>query len=141
MNNIIVDSGFWFALYDSRDYYHHNANEIAEYLRLGNILIPYPTLYETINTRFSRRVEWLSEFQNLINQNNVILIDDSEYKDDALNLTFDTNNFRNFSLSLVDMTIRLMLDDKNLNINYLISFNERDFIDICQRNFISLLTG
>ena len=79
MNNIIVDSGFWYALYDKRDQYHAEANELAEYLELGNIVMPFPTLYESINTRFTKRTDWMKEFERLLELNNVQLIDDSEY--------------------------------------------------------------
>ena len=141
MNNIIIDSGFWFALYDPRDANHRNANNISEYLTLGNILMPYPTLYETINSRFAKRVHWMNEFENLVYQRNVNFIDDSDYKDEAINLTFNTNNLPIYAISLVDMTIRLMLDDNRLNIDYLISFDRHDFIDVCHKNFIEIISS
>ena len=91
MNNIIVDTGYWFALFDNKDQYHHNAVNIADYLELGNILIPFPTLYETINTKFSKRKDWFVEFEIILNKNNVKLIYDEECKDDALNLSIESS--------------------------------------------------
>ncbi len=139
MNNIVVDSGFWYALYDQRDQYHREANELAEYLEMGNIVLPFPTLYESINTRFTRRTEWMREFERLLNLNNVQLIDDKEYKDFALNHSFETTLLFNRPISLVDSIIRAMLDDNNLKIDYLLSFNIGDFIDICHRRNIEIM--
>lgn len=139
MNNIIIDTGYWYALFDSRDKYHTDANNLAEYLEIGNILIPYPTLYESLNTRFSKRREWMEEFEKIILRENVTLIDDSDYKESALNLTFETTLLQNRPISLVDTVIRIMLDDKNLKVDYLLSFNIGDFFDICQKRRIQFI--
>jgi predicted nucleic acid-binding protein len=139
MNNIIVDTGFWYALYDSSDQHHSQALALAGYLELGNILIPFPTLYESINTRFSKQKEWMEEFEKLIEQENVIRLDDADYKDTALSLTFDTTLIQKRPISLVDSLIRVMLDDPRLKIDYLISFNVGDFADVCQRRGIEIL--
>ncbi len=139
MNNIIVDSGFWYAFYDKRDPYHNEANELAEYLEMGNIVMPFPILYEAINTRFTRRNAWMIEFERLLNQDNVKLIDDSEYKDSALNHSFDSTLHLNRPLSLVDSVIRIMLDDDSLKVHYLLSFNISDFVDVCRRRNIEIM--
>ena len=139
MNNIIIDTGYWYALFDSRDKYHIEANRLADYLELGNILMPYPTLYESLNTRFSKRREWMEEFEKIIERENVTLIDDIDYKESALNLTFETTLLQNRPISLVDTIIRIMLDDNNLKIDYLLSFNMGDFFDICQKRRIQFI--
>ncbi|MDN3724954.1 hypothetical protein QRD02_11210 [Aequorivita sp. SDUM287046] len=141
MNNIIIDTGYWYALFDSRDKYHIDANNLSEFLELGNVLIPYPTLYESLNTRFSKRRQWMEEFEKIIQRGNVTLVDDSDYKDIALNLTFETILLQNRPISLVDTIIRIMLDDKNLKIDYLLSFNLNDFFDVCQRRRIQVLNN
>jgi len=141
MNNIIIDTGYWYALFDARDEYHLEANELADYLDLGNILIPYPTLYETLNTRFSKRTEWMTEFKKIIERDNVTLINDADYKESALNLTFESTILENRPISLVDTIIRIMLDDNNLKIDYLLSFNPGDFFDICQKRRIEFFNG
>ncbi len=140
MNNILIDTGFWFALYDKRDSYHLKANEIFEYLSIGNIIIPYPSLYETINTRFVKNKVGLSDFKQLLSKKDIHLLDDSAYKSDALNLTFDSSINKDKNYSLVDMVIRLILSDEKININYLISFNSSDFVDICNKRRIQILT-
>ena len=139
MNNILIDTGFWFGLYDRRDNYYNEANELINYLEMGNILIPFPTVYETINTRFSKNKEGLESFEKLINSTNVTLIDDSDYKDKALQLTFDSSLRLNKPYSLVDMILRLMLEDPKLKVDYLISFNPEDFFDVCGKHNIEIL--
>jgi len=139
MNNILIDTCYWFALYDTSDGNHNKALDMITYLELGKIIIPFPTLYETINTRFIKRGEWIKDFEKKLNHNNFYLIKDKEYQDDALNLTFDTVIKQNRFLSLTDMVIRLMLNDINLKIDYLITFDTGDFIDMCQRRRIELI--
>jgi predicted nucleic acid-binding protein len=139
MNNILIDTCFWYALYDARDPDHHKANELVNLLELGNLILPYPTLYETINTRFSRNKNWIEEFEKVLRNDNVKFIEDIEYKENALSLTIDSTLNRNRPLSLVDMIIRLMLSDVNLKIDYLISFNTGDFIDLCVKHNIELI--
>jgi predicted nucleic acid-binding protein len=140
MNNILIDTGFWFALYDKRDSNYWKANELFEFLSIGHIIIPYPSLYETINTRFVKNKIGLSDFKQLLSKRDIHLLDDSVYKSDALNLTFDSSINKDKNYSLVDMVIRLILSDDKLNINYLISFNPGDFIDICSKRRIEILT-
>lgn len=140
MNNILIDTCFWYALFDARDLDHAKAIELLHYLDLGNVIVPYPTLYETINTRFTRNKAWVKEFEKTLKNDNVNLIEDIEYKENALNLTFDSTLNRNRPLSLVDMIIRLMLEDVDLKIDYLISFNTGDFIDLCHKKGIELIS-
>jgi len=139
MKNILIDTGFWFGLYDKRDNFYHQANELFEYLSLGQILIPYPSLYETINTRFAKNKEGIEAFEKLISKPEVILIDDKDYKNEALELTMNSSIRMNKPYSLVDVIIRLMLSDKNLKIDYLISFNPNDFFDVCSNKNIEIL--
>lgn len=141
MKNILIDTGFWFGLYDSRDTNFNEANELMTYLEMANIIIPFPTIYETINTRFSKNTLGLESLEKLINSPKVTLIDDSEYKDKALQLTFESSLRLKKPYSLVDMILRLMLEDPCLKIDYLISFNPGDFWDVCVKRNIEILKG
>lgn len=138
MKNILIDSGFWYALYNRRDAYYDKANEIFTFLELGNVIIPYPTLYETINSRFCKDRISLGEFKSLIDRENFILLEDNDYKSDALETAFNSSLNMNRPLSLVDSIIREILSDDNLKIDYLITFNVKDFIDVCQRENITI---
>jgi predicted nucleic acid-binding protein len=140
MNNILVDTGFWYALYNERDSFYWKANEVSEYLSLGKVIIPYPSLYETISTRFTKNSQRLHDFKLLLERENFELFDDNDYKTDALELTFNSALDLKRPLSLVDMIIRQMLSDKNLRINYLFSFNPGDFVDICRKRDIKIIS-
>ncbi|MDR2125752.1 MAG: hypothetical protein LBP63_02830 [Prevotellaceae bacterium] len=138
MLNVIIDSGFWFALYDPSDAYYTEANNIAEHLNNNNVIIPFPTLYESINTRFMKNSTAKTEFENILKRSNVKIVDDEPVKNDALRITF-TDESKKRNLSLVDNIIRLILEDVNYKIDYLITFNKKDFIDICKKRNIKIL--
>ncbi len=139
MNNIMIDTGYWYALFNARDSHHTKANELLYHLDLGTVIVPYPTLYETINTRFTKNRSGIEEFSKTLSKDNVRFIEDLEYKENALSLTFEATINKNRPISLVDMVIRLMLEDVNLKIDSLISFNTGDFIDICYRKGIAII--
>ena len=54
-DRLLVDTGFFIALFDPRDNHHIDACEKQEYLENLSIVIPWPILYETINTRLVKR--------------------------------------------------------------------------------------
>lgn len=139
MNNILVDTGFWYALFDKSDSHYNKAQEIANKLQYGKIIMPFPILYETLNTRFCKNKGWVSIFNtSYINVDTTRVISDDKYRVNALSQTIMfSNNGR--ALSLVDVIIREMLDDVNLNIKSLITFNPKDFDDVCRSKGIELI--
>lgn len=54
MKRLIVDSCVWFALLGKSDDKHCYADKIKKVLDLHEFIVPFPTLYETINTRLAR---------------------------------------------------------------------------------------
>lgn len=136
--NILADTGFWIALYEPRDSYYEEANLIADYLEDQNILLPWPTLYEAINTRLAKRKESMRSFEIFINKANVSLINDDRYKDRALKLVFEYSILGKRPFSLVDIILREILSDDSYKINYLLTFNKADFIDVCNKRKIQI---
>ena len=130
--NVLIDTGFWYAFYDDKDQYHIKAIGMMSILERHHILIPYPSLYETMDTRFSKRKNWMSHFHSLIMSPRCSLIPDDKYKHETLRITFDSSLERNRPISLVDMVIRQMLDDTNLNVQAIVTFNPEDFSDVCR---------
>lgn len=136
MKNVLVDSGFWFAHLGTReDDLQPIANKIyGRLVKLEcNIIIPFPSLYETINTKLLKdknkgAADW---FLQQLNQNpKFIKVYDDAYRD----LAFDsTTSNRGRGISLVDNILRVMMSDQNLKIDTLITFNTRDFVDVCAR--------
>ena len=149
MKNICVDSCFLIALYDNKD--NNNKLSISIYENIfernsENILIiPWPILYETISTRMVRqkkRIESINtHWKTLKTKNRLELINDSEYRKDALDSCFnETSRGGNYrALSLTDRVIRIILEDKK--IDGFVSFNEGDFSDVCKRKKIQLISN
>jgi len=136
--NVIADTGFWFALYEPRDSFYTTANEIAGSINNHNILLPWPCLYETINTRFAKRKEYMQSFEIFLTKTNVFLINDEDYKERALKLAFEYSKIGKRTFSLVDIIMREILSDDSYKIDYLLTFNNGDFIDICKKRKIEI---
>ena len=133
--SIIIDSGFWFALFNARDSYHENALLYFDDIILHTLVIPWPTLYETLNTRFSRRQSWIKEFHRVIKSHSVCYIPDDNYREISLDHFFLANQ----RYSLVDIIIRNILKDDSIKIDAILTFNESDFIDLCYKKGIEVL--
>ena len=133
--NILVDACFWIALYDAREDNHTWANETWEGLQKGNkFLVPYPTMYEFINTRLMRRKDGVEFFRVLFNKQDLIMrVSDEDYKEDALHVALQPSDR---ALSLVDTTIRLMLEDDRIKKHAMLTMNVGDFIDVCRKKRI-----
>ena len=142
MRNILIDTGFWFALYNSHDQYHIRTCDMMEYINtdINTIIILYPTLYETINTKFSSDIISMEKFKKILEDRNVFKLPDDDYRKDALDLTFKYSIGNKRNLSLADNIIRLILDSEKFNIDYLITFNVKDFSDVCKKKNIKILT-
>lgn len=139
MERALTDSGIWYALFDRRDPYFAQAQEKVEYLDLCHVVLPWPILYETLRTRFVRNVPALRRFEIYLKKPHITLLEDALYRDAALDLTMDSSINRSRPLSLVDCVLRLMLDDVNTKIDYLITFNPGDFADVCRSRGIELI--
>jgi hypothetical protein len=79
-------------------------------------------------------------FEEYKNRTNTFLIPDTEYRKQALSNTFIYSLAQKRPMALVDISIRLMLEDVNLNINTLITFNANDFSDVCYSKGIELIS-
>ena len=136
--SFLADTSFWFALYDDRDQRHPDALLLAEEIRNYATIIPWPCLYETLNTRFAKREKWVRNFRAILARSETVCIDDAKYKEDALQ---DFLNLNARSLSLVDLVIRRMLRKPEIRIDALVTFNAGDFVDVCDQQGIELIGG
>lgn len=127
--NILLDTGFWIALLDPSDEQEKiaEAERIAEEIEGERLIVPYPTLYEFVSSRLSRR-DAVYEFERLISRPNVEPLPDTKYKEKALENFFINNRKLYNDLSLVDEVIKLIIRDKNVKIDYIATF------DIALRN-------
>lgn len=122
---IIVDTCFWIALYNPEK--HADKNEtvdiISELIENHEIVIPFPSLYEFLNSKFSRKNDAL-HFQKLISRTNYIKLDDKAFKEKALDNFFEKAINEYNDVSLVDEIIKEIIDSSEFKIDYLISFDE-----------------
>jgi predicted nucleic acid-binding protein len=134
---VLTDTGFWYAFYDARDSYHTRAEAKGDLLETSNVLLPWPCLYETLNTRFAKNGIAVRRFEALLRRPHVIRVPDEPYRESALEATLTTVAVRR--MALVDMVIRLILDDVNVRKHGLLTFNPRDFSDLCRKHRIEML--
>jgi predicted nucleic acid-binding protein len=139
IKTVIVDTGYWLALFDARDPLHKQAYTKVCYIESLTVLFPWPTLYETLRTKFVKNQPGINALDRVLKQRNVHIIDDIPYRVDALEETLIKAHRSKRNISLCDMTIRLMIEDVNLRINFILTFNEKDFSDVCRSKKVQIL--
>jgi len=131
---VFVDTGFWLALFDKRDQHHPQALANENRLRSLRVALPWPCLYETLKTRFVRNPIWVRQFESFVKRAD--MLDDAKYRQAAYDQILREVERR--PISLVDRVIRSILEDVSTKIDVLLTFNHRDFADICRTNQIEL---
>lgn len=140
--NVLVDTGVWYAFCDARERPDDREHvESLDSLERTTVLAPWPVVYETIRTKFAKNKEALQKLDRSFRQLRVNLIDDSPYREEAFELAFDSSVWKvpPRPLSMVDCVLRLMLDDVDMKIDRFVTFNARDFSDICAKRSIELI--
>ena len=140
MKYALTDTGFWFALFNDRDRHHTEAVNIHKRIQFPTkILIPWPILYETLNTKFVKRSESLRKFGNIVTDPNVKCIDDSPYREEALSTTLRER--RRFpKMSMVDCLLYLMMQRGEFRIAHFVTFDGGGhFGQICAKKGIEIL--
>lgn len=122
---IIIDTCFWIALYNPEKHIEINDDItfITEFIEDEEIIIPFPSLYEFLNSKFSRKNDAL-HFQKLLSKPNFIKYDDNPYKDIALSSFFEKTINEYNDVSFVDEIIKEIIASESKKIDYLISFDE-----------------
>jgi hypothetical protein len=135
----LVDTGYWFALLDPRDGLHGQAQPKAAYIESMLIVVPWPVLYETLDTRLVKNRAGMFRFERIVKPPRARRVDDTPYRDDALRQTLLQGRGGRRFISLCDMVIRLMLGDASLRIDALLTFNWKDFADVCRSRQVEIL--
>ena len=135
---LLADSGFFIALYEPRDVNHATAQGKREWLDLMPIVLPWPILYETLNTRFARRPAVMARLDAVVMHPDTQLLDDSSYRQDAYQSAMAMGR-RGRPLSLVDAVLRSVIDDTNVALDAVLTFNLADFVDVCRHNSVEVL--
>lgn len=131
MKRLIIDTCIWYALLDKTDSQAKYADIIKKILDTHQLIIPFPSLYETINTKFIKNEygQATQLFTYLNNSLKVILIPDNNYKEKALDIV-QSNISKGKHFSLVDTIIRLMMEDTSLGEIAVMTFNVGDFYGV-----------
>jgi predicted nucleic acid-binding protein len=139
--NICADAGFLIGLYDETDQHHKDATGYFSVLfesRANRLVIPWPTLYEAVSTRPARRRRAVELFERhwkyLLFRQQLELLSDLPFRDGVVDECFaELGKDHPRELSAVDRILRKVLSDTQLRIDAFITFNERDFADVCRR--------
>jgi predicted nucleic acid-binding protein len=137
--NLLADTGIWYALYDVADQHHAAARERVGLFEWHNVIVPWPVLYEVLRTKLVRNSGALTLFEAHLRAIKWVPLDDTPYRQEALNLCFQSALRRKRPLSLVDCALRLMLEDRNIKVDSFMTFNVGDFHDVCQRRKIPII--
>lgn len=136
---VLTDTCYWLGLINPDDQHHEDSNTISDLLGHCEVVIPWPCLFETIATRLIRRSDRLLLFERLIKNPSVTLFDDNKYRDLALSSVFESGRrIQGASFSLTDSIIREIIKDIDVRIDYFITFNNRDFQDVCDKRKIPI---
>jgi predicted nucleic acid-binding protein len=126
-------------MFDRSDQHHSEAKDKVEVLERFQIVLPWPTLYETLRTKFVKNSVALGQFERFLKRPNVTHLDDSSFREAAFEMALESSLRQRRPLSMVDCLIRLLLEDGNTRISYLVTFNERDFADVCWRKGVEII--
>ena len=138
--HILVDTGVWYAMFATRDNNSKDLNGKAEYLESPfTVIVPWPTIYETLRTKFVKDRKGLDLFEKYLKKPHVTFLDADRYREMAFDLAFDLSLRQDRPMSMVDCLLRLIIDDAEVPVDGLITFNERDFYDICSSHNVSML--
>lgn len=137
---ILVDSCYWFGLYDVKDQHSSFAKEVEPIISGYKLIIPFPSLYEVLNSKFIRNKIALNSIEKQIKSGDIILLEDEKYRESALENTYSIYRKQIPQISLVDSIMREMLSDVKLRIDYLVTVNEKDFKDVCDIRKITILS-
>lgn len=126
--SVLIDSCIWFDYLESKE-------ETVEfydtlYRERAVFIVPYPSLYEVLNTRLIRRKHKLFIFENILANPQIRFFDDVLYREEARREVFDKARW-GFDYSFVDCVFREILKDRDNHIDYLATLNTKDFVDVC----------
>ena len=81
----------------------------------------------------------MSNFEPILSKSGTVLLPDEAYRSSALASVFLLNRTGR-GISLVDMVIRAMIEDINIKIDAMITFNRQDFLEVCLARNIELIS-
>ena len=135
-HHLLVDTGFFFALYDERDSLHQAAQAHQHWLEELPVVLPWPILYETVNTRLARRRHLVAQFDAVVSASRTTLLDDTPYRAGCYQTV---SSQASLGVSLVDAVLQSVIEDPNVDLGAMLTFNARDFAALCAENQVEIL--
>jgi hypothetical protein len=139
MKYVITDTCYWLGLVDQTDQHHEKSLKIHNQIKNDLIIFPFPCFYEIIRDRFLKDKHRLTALENLLKNSNVKYIYDTDYKDDAIIKVYELNKRKGDSYSIADIVLREMLSDDTLRIDSFVTYNVKDFYDVCGKRKIEII--
>lgn len=141
MRYVITDTCYWLGLVDQTDQHHEKSIKIYNVIKNDLIIFPFPCFYEIIRDKFLKDKRRLTTLENILKSSNVKYISDTDYIDDALIKVYELNKRKGDSYSIADVVLREMLSDDTLRIDSFITYNVKDFYDVCGKRKIEIVHG
>ncbi|MHB9292470.1 hypothetical protein Holit_01568 [Hollandina sp. SP2] len=91
-----------------------------------------------LNTRFTRNIKRIQNYETLLQKLNIEYIYDNDYRLNIIN-DFILYNKKSKHISLVDLIINRIIEDVNVKIDYITTFNKNDFLAACTKRHIEFL--
>lgn len=136
---VLVDSSFFFALLTRDDNWHDDAVAKQKWLYEHRAMVPWPVLYETVNRRFLEDEERAASFDRILRRPGIERVDDRKYRDGALDRALGRSERNGRRPSLVDTVLRAILEDGNVRVDAMLTFDYRDFAAVCAARRVDLL--
>jgi predicted nucleic acid-binding protein len=109
---LIVDTGFWFALFDPGETkWHPIARKKANHVESLKLIIPWPLMYETLNTRFVKNRWGMEAFERRLKKPDVEYIEDGGYREKAFAEVLEAARIAKRPIAFCDMIIRHIMSD------------------------------
>lgn len=102
---LLVDTGFWFGLWDNHDPHFEDAQARLDAVWNASYIVPWPVLYETLCTRLVRRPTAIQRFESFLKRPNAVILDDAPYRQDSLNEVLAEGRRGRRPISFVDAVL------------------------------------
>ena len=141
MATILVDTCVWYAIFDPRERPAERpaVDALAERIMTLTPIVPWPITYETLGTRFVKNRIALEGFERILKSPRTVFLDDTPFRDAALEHSLSSSLHQKRPLSLSDCLLRVVMDSEDSRIDYLATYNLRDFHDVCASRRIEVL--
>jgi len=128
---------------DGNDEHHEQANRLESEGWLDPItkclLLSWSILYETLNTRFVNQLGCLEWFDHIARSGKTVLLEDTAYRKAVFDMPLSHPAPAGRPLSLFDKVLHGIIEDPNVSVSAMLTFDIRDFWEVCRKNDVELV--